>query len=89
VTAQFAAGGALSLRYLVVGKRTGIKLPAPRIAGPADNLWQQTCCEAFVASADGEPYGNSIFHLPRSGRSISSQRIANATTIFSHSQSRE
>lgn len=56
VTAQFAADGALSLRYLVVGKMTGIKLPAPRIAGPADNLWQQTCCEAFVASANGEPY---------------------------------
>ena len=56
ITANFAESGDLNLLYRVIGEVDGIKLPAARQPGPADNLWQQTCCEAFVAAANTEPY---------------------------------
>lgn len=39
----------LSLTYRITGM-PAIRLPAPAAAGPADELWRHTCCEAFVAS---------------------------------------
>lgn len=56
ITAGFAESGDLNLLYRVIGEADGIKLPAARQPGPADNLWQQTCCEAFVAASDGDSY---------------------------------
>lgn len=49
------ADGALLLRYTLAGDLAGLRLPSPQPAGPADNLWQHTCCEAFVALA-GDAY---------------------------------
>lgn len=56
VSVGLAANGTLSLCYRVIGNSAQIKLPAARDAGPADNLWQHTCCELFIAGDDGEPY---------------------------------
>jgi hypothetical protein len=47
--------GGLLLRYRITCPPAGLRLPAPQPAGPADGLWQHTCCEAFVME-DGEAY---------------------------------
>jgi len=41
------------------------RLPAPQPAGPADNLWQHTCCEAFI-TGPGASYRE--FNLSPSGQ---------------------
>lgn len=56
IAAEFTDRGDLNLLYRVIGDIDAIKLPAVHHPGPADNLWQQTCCEAFVATANAEPY---------------------------------
>ena len=56
VATSFSESGDLTLLYQLIGQVDGIKLPVARPPGPADNLWQQTCCEAFVAAGDGESY---------------------------------
>ena len=48
VTAAFGDDGALTLCYRVNGKPDDLRLPTPLPPGPADGLWQHTCCEAFV-----------------------------------------
>lgn len=48
--------GELALSYQLSGDLAGLRLPAPATAGPADGLWQHTCCEAFVATVDGSEY---------------------------------
>ncbi|MGB4063886.1 MAG: DOMON-like domain-containing protein [Azonexus sp.] len=45
----------LILGYRITCPITGIRLPALQPAGPADCLWQHTCCEAFVME-DGVCY---------------------------------
>jgi hypothetical protein len=50
VQAQSTAGGALELSYRIRGAPGAILLPSPLPPGPADNLWQHTCCEAFIAT---------------------------------------
>ncbi len=47
--------GGLLLRYRITCPPAGLRLPAPQPAGPADGLWQHTCCEAFVME-DGAAY---------------------------------
>ena len=49
--AHSAAG--LSLTYRISGTPGAIRLPAPAVAGPADELWRHTCCEAFIAADAG------------------------------------
>jgi hypothetical protein len=53
VAVDFADDGALRLRYRITGAPL---LPAPQAPAAADNLWQHTCCELFVASADEDSY---------------------------------
>jgi hypothetical protein len=48
---QTAAG--LHLAYTVAGDLAALRVPVATAAGPADNLWQHTCLEAFVAG-EGE-----------------------------------
>ncbi|MDD2743477.1 MAG: DOMON-like domain-containing protein [Rhodocyclaceae bacterium] len=48
VSAEFSESGQLCLRYLLTGDLKPIRFPSPQAASPADNLWQHTCCEAFI-----------------------------------------
>lgn len=48
VTVRHSAPG-LSLIYCITGTSADIRLPVPVAAGPADELWRHTCCEAFIA----------------------------------------
>lgn len=54
--AQFAADGTLALSYRWRGDLAGLRLPAAQLAGPADDLWRHTCCEAFIAAVDAPDY---------------------------------
>ena len=45
-----AANGDIHLDYRVTGPVDTLSIPAPCIPAAADNLWQHTCCEAFVAA---------------------------------------
>ena len=56
VSASFADDGALVLRYRIVAAPGALRLPPPQAPGPADNLWQHTCCEAFIATVNGPEY---------------------------------
>ena len=53
VALDFTEAGALRLRYRIIGDPL---LPPAQTPAAADNLWQQTCCEAFVASAGAASY---------------------------------
>ncbi|MDR2189541.1 MAG: DOMON-like domain-containing protein [Azonexus sp.] len=46
----------LELCYRFHGDPAALRLPEPRVGGPADGLWRQTCCEAFVAAVDAPGY---------------------------------
>jgi hypothetical protein len=46
----------LQLTYCLLGDPAGLRLPAPVPPAAADNLWQHTCCEAFIATVDGPAY---------------------------------
>ena len=48
--------GGLHLRYRVSSQPGALCLPEPQAAGPADGLWQHTCCELFVATGRGSAY---------------------------------
>lgn len=50
------ADGGLNLSYRVRGIPVALRLPPPLPAGPADGLWQHTCCEAFIAGGDAPDY---------------------------------
>ena len=56
VSIEPGATGSLVLRYRGQGRPAALLIPSPRPAGPADNLWQHTCCEAFVAAPDNKSY---------------------------------
>ena len=53
---DWLTNGNLQLSYRIIGQPQHIRLPAPATAGPADNLWQHTCCEAFIAAIDAPEY---------------------------------
>lgn len=55
----------LSLRYFVHGDPAAICLPEPRPAQAADGLWQHSCCEAFIAAAEGTEYREFNFSPSR------------------------
>lgn len=48
--------GGLALTYRLHGDSRRLRLPAPAAAGPADGLWQHTCCEFFVAEPGAAAY---------------------------------
>jgi len=43
--------GLLALRYRIEGELGRLRIPPPRAPAPGERLWQQLCCEAFVATA--------------------------------------
>jgi hypothetical protein len=53
ISASFREDGALHLRYQITGNPL---FPVPKAPAAADNLWQHTCCELFVASAGEASY---------------------------------
>lgn len=53
VTLARNPGGDLELAYRLRGDQRQLRLPASANPGPADGLWQHTCCEAFLGLADG------------------------------------
>jgi hypothetical protein len=55
VTATTMDDGGLVLSYRITCPPAEILVPALQPPGPADGLWQHTCCEAFVAE-DGAGY---------------------------------
>jgi len=56
VSVDWLARGALSLTFRLTGAMAALRIPAPQAAGPADLLWQHTCCEAFIAVAGRPAY---------------------------------
>lgn len=56
VRVQQQAGDGLQLTYRLFGEVLRLKLPDPRPPARADQLWQHTCCEAFVAGAGEAAY---------------------------------
>src|SRR5215510_4047227 len=48
--------GSLLLSYVVHGDIGGLRLPPVTAAARGDELWRQTCFEAFVGTAAGAPY---------------------------------
>lgn len=50
------ADGGLALHYRVRCTPGALRLPSPSPAGPADGLWQHTCCEAFIGGGDAPDY---------------------------------
>ena len=47
------APGGFAARYRLVGAPAGVRWPPPQAPERADELWQTTCFEAFLATADG------------------------------------
>jgi len=56
LTVEPTAAGGLTLRYFVRSMPGALQMPLPSAPGPADNLWQHTCCEAFIAPVDDKQY---------------------------------
>jgi hypothetical protein len=48
--------GALRLIYELTGDLAGISIPGSQSASRADGLWQHTCFEAFIRTADSNAY---------------------------------
>jgi hypothetical protein len=48
--------GRLVLSYVVHGKISDLRLPPVTVPARGDELWQQTCFEAFVGTAAGAAY---------------------------------
>jgi hypothetical protein len=65
VTVAALADGGLSLHYRITSQPEAIRLPPALPPGPADGLWQHTCCEAFVAEAGN---GYREFNFSPSGQ---------------------
>jgi hypothetical protein len=56
VSAIPTASGALTLSYRLHGDPADISIPEPVPPAAADDLWQHTCLEAFVAAAGDDGY---------------------------------
>lgn len=54
--ARLAADGGLILDYRIVAPPGALRVPPPADPVFTDELWQHTCCEAFVAAAGGKAY---------------------------------
>lgn len=54
--AAFDVRGGLHLAFRAISTPDRILLPAEQAPAAADELWQHTCCEAFVATEDGKAY---------------------------------
>ena len=56
VGSELSFSGGLILHYRIQALPDRLRLPAATTGGPADELWQHTCCEAFIAAGDGTAY---------------------------------
>jgi len=56
VSLQWSADGSLLLAYRLIGKSDCLSFPEPQPAAPADNLWQHTCFELFIAEESESGY---------------------------------
>ncbi len=54
--AMVTTNGALALSYRLVGDLGEIRIPPPVSPAAADDLWQHTCLEAFIAAEDDMGY---------------------------------
>jgi len=54
--AQLAADGGLILEYVIDSPPGVLRVPPAAAPAFADELWQHTCCEAFVAPAGAKAY---------------------------------
>lgn len=59
--------GRLTLRYRIFAQPRDILLPPPLPPGVGENLWQHTCCEAFIAAVNRPEYRE--FNFSPSGQS--------------------
>src|ERR671921_468671 len=50
------ADGRLEVMYRIEGDLDRVRIPPPRPPRVADRLWEHTCCELFIADADGPGY---------------------------------
>lgn len=66
VTVQYNNKGALLLRYTVKGPLGQLCIPPAQTPGPADELWQHTCFELFIALQDNSAY--TEFNFSPSGQ---------------------
>lgn len=48
--------GDLRVRYVIEGELARVRMPAARRGRPGDELWQHTCCEAFVRAGGSPAY---------------------------------
>jgi hypothetical protein len=48
--------GGLAFSYQISGDMARLRIPSPQAPRRSDGLWQQTCCEAFVALAGDAAY---------------------------------
>jgi hypothetical protein len=55
-SASLTDDGTLALGYCLRGNLEGICIPQPVPPAAADELWQNTCLEAFVSTADRREY---------------------------------
>lgn len=58
-------GGQLALRYRLAARPDDLRLPPAGAPAAADNLWQTSCLEAFIASPDGSDYREFNFSPSR------------------------
>lgn len=65
VDARLISGRGLGLRYVVSGPIEQLLIPPMRLASPANNLWQHTCLEAFVALGGDAAYREFNFSPSR------------------------
>lgn len=56
VRAALIADGQLTLQYRIFAQPRDLILPPKRSPGATDNLWQHTCCEAFIAAVNRPEY---------------------------------
>lgn len=56
VTVDYLSASKLRLHYKLVGAIDQLLLPEPRLPERTDDLWQQTCFEAFISAPDDPTY---------------------------------
>ena len=56
VSLEWSTDGTLILDYRLFGAPGRLRFPEAQPAAPADNLWQRTCFELFIAEEDGNGY---------------------------------
>lgn len=65
VDSALTADGHLTLQYRIFTQPLAILLAPPHPPGAADNLWQHTCCEAFIAAVNQPEYREFNFSPSR------------------------